>query len=175
MFAKQPEVEAEALKLYEAGDVEGAKAVLTKFSYESMENTLDQWWDFAWHLVGKYHDGLVLTEEGNKNPGYPTEWLEGVGYGQALLAAHNEYLASTGQAEEPAEPETPAEPEKPDISNAPVGPSVPAEPEAPAPEAPAEPEAPEESGSNTGLIIGVVVAVVIIAGAVWFFMKKKKN
>ena len=162
MFAKQPEVEAEALKLYEAGDVEGAKAVLTKFSYESMENTLDQWWDFAWHLVGKYHDGLVLTEEGNKNPGYPTEWLEGVGYGQALLAAHNEYLASTGQAEEPAEPETPA-------------PETPAEPEAPAPEAPAEPEAPEGSGSNTGLIIGVVVAVVIIAGAVWFFMKKKKN
>lgn len=54
MVAQQADVEAEALKLYEAGDVDGAKAVLTKFTCDSMNNVYNTWWDFAWHLIAKY-------------------------------------------------------------------------------------------------------------------------
>lgn len=159
MYEQQPEVEAEALALYEAGDVDGAKAVLTNFSYTTMENTLDAWWEFAWHLIGKYHDGNVLTEEGNLNPGYPTEWLEAVGYAQDQLADYEVYLAESGQAteEEPAEPET-TEPET-------------TEPEMTAPET----TAPETAGSNTTAIIIGVIVVVVIAVAAYFIVKNKKK
>ena len=146
MVAQQADVEAEALKLYEAGDVDGAKAVLTKFTCDSMNNVYNTWWDFAWHLIAKYHDGNVLTEDGNMNPGYPTEYLEAVGYGQAQL---KDYLAATGETvEEPEETTEPTEPAEPDVNT--------------------------ETNNTTALIIGVVV-VIVVAIAAYFVLKNKKK
>ena len=102
-FEEIPEIDAQALELYNAGDVDGAKAVLTDYVCKTMDETLDTWWDFAWELIARYHDGNCFdsTEFGanNLNPGYPTEWLEAVGYGQDQLADHNAWLETeAGQA-----------------------------------------------------------------------------
>jgi dipeptidase len=38
-----------------------------------------RWWQFAWHLVGKFSDGYITTGESEKemaSPGYPKWWLE---------------------------------------------------------------------------------------------------
>ena len=70
---------------------------------------------------------------------------------------------ATVSYEEPAAPATPAETEAPTP-----------ETEAPATEAPAETPA-DESGNNTGAIIGVVAAVAVLGGGAALVMKKKKK
>ncbi|WP_455760156.1 hypothetical protein [Cloacibacillus evryensis] len=42
-----------------------------------------EWWDLAWYLVGKYSDGYVIDDKTGKaeTVGYPTEWLQQVGFG----------------------------------------------------------------------------------------------
>ncbi len=84
-FAAQSDVEAEAEKLY---NEDPAKAIeyLTKITNENL-NTVEQgWWDFAWHLIGKYYDGGMINEEGRMtSPGYPTEYLQQVDFGGTAL------------------------------------------------------------------------------------------
>ncbi|NLB89927.1 MAG: peptidase C69 [Clostridiales bacterium] len=80
-FNNQEAIEAEAIKLYEE---DPAKAVeyLTKYTYDNMEKVEQGWWDFAWHLIGKYYDGGMINEEGGMTSlGYPTEYLEEVDFG----------------------------------------------------------------------------------------------
>ena len=158
-FDNQAAVEAEAIRLYEAGDEEGARAYLTNYVCESMNNLNTTWWNFAWELLGHYYDGIMINEDGTSTTlGYPTEWLEEVGYGQSSL---DDIAKLSGET--PAEqPEEPAE-----------------QPEAPAeqPEAPAEPSEPAvntETSNSTAIIIGVVV-VVVVAVAAWFILKNKKK
>lgn len=172
MFEEQADVDAAALELYNAGDVEGAKAYLTEYVNNTMNDVYDQWWAFAWELVGKYNDGQIYNAEERSTSGFPytTEYLDGVDYGRDYLAAHEEYLAATGQApeesEEPSESETPSESVQPSESETPSESVQPS---------PSPSEAPAESSSNTGMIVGiVVVAVAVIAAAAWFFLKKKK-
>lgn len=84
-FADQDAIEAEALALYES-DPASAVAFLTKYTNDSMNTVADGWWDFAWKLVGKYYDGMVIADDGSySNPGYPTSWLEKVGFGETSL------------------------------------------------------------------------------------------
>ncbi|OQR87886.1 peptidase [Achlya hypogyna] len=38
-----------------------------------------RWWEFAWHLVGKFNDGYIIVSNtigGVHNGGYPSEWLQ---------------------------------------------------------------------------------------------------
>lgn len=164
-FAEQADIDAKAMELYNAGDVEGAKAFLTEYVCKTMDDVYNEWWAYAWELVGKYNDGKIYDAENHATSSFPytPEYLAAIDFGGSERRAHEEYLASIGQGEPeaPAEPETPAEP-------APEAPTEPEKPAEPAPEAPAE-------KSNTGLIIGIVVAVVVIALAAWFILNKKKN
>jgi dipeptidase len=157
-----PGVDAEALKLYNAGDVEGAKAVLTKYVNDTMNYTYNEWWGFAKYLVGRFYDGTIYdaVNKSSSNFGYSTEYLEAVDYGHTHM---NQWLAIPGNApaEEPAETEAPA-------TEAPAT-EAPAT-EAPATEAPAA--APAANNGIGSLILGIVIGA---AAAVVFFLLKKKK
>lgn len=80
-FANQTMIEAEAIELYKENPKE-AVAYLTEYTNKAMKEVNDGWWNFAFHLIGKYCDGGIMTPEGaQQTPGYPTEWLESVGFG----------------------------------------------------------------------------------------------
>ena len=86
-FAEQADVDAKALELYNAGDLEGMREYLTGYVCDSMNDVYSQWWAYAMELVGKYNDGQVYDAEKKTTSGFPytTEYLEGVGYGQSHL------------------------------------------------------------------------------------------
>ena len=157
-FDEQADVDAKALELYNAGDVEGAKAYLTEYVCDTMDYVYNEWWDFAWYLVGRFNDGMTVDAVNKATSGFPysMEYLDAVDYGHSHL---NQHLAIEGNAveEEPAETEAPA-------TEAPAT-------EAPATEAPAA-EAP--ASSNNALTIVLIVIIVILAAAL-IIQKKKKN
>ena len=158
-FANQEAIEAEAVKLYEQSP-EKAVAYLTEYTGECMDTVFEGWWDFAWHLVGRYADGYMINEDGSQTTlGYPTEWLEAVDFGGTSLRDLEKLGKGTAAEEAPAE-EAPAE-------------EAPAATEAPAEEAPAEPAATESTGMSSGAVIGIIVLVVIVIAAVVYFSKKK--
>ena len=71
---------------YNAGDLEGAKAYVTKYVCDTLNAVNEQWWAFAWELVGGHYDGIKINEDGSSTTlGYPTDWLIEVGYGQTSL------------------------------------------------------------------------------------------
>ena len=155
-----PEIDAKALELYNAGNVDGAKKVLTEYVNETMDYTYNEWWSFADYLIGRFNDGMTVDAENRATSGFPysMEYLDAVDYGHSHL---NQWLAIPGNA--PAE-EAPAETEAP-ATEAPV------ETEAPATEAPAA-EAPA-SNSTGSLILGIVIGAAA-AAIVAFLLKKKK-
>lgn len=81
-FMMQPQIEEKALALYKESPAK-AKEYLTKYTNDTINNVVDGWWKLGWTLVGKYSDGYVTTPDGKQEaPGYPTEWLETVGFGK---------------------------------------------------------------------------------------------
>ena len=157
-FAEQPEVDAAALELYNSGDVEGAKAYLTEYVCDTMDFVYDEWWSYAWELVGKYNDGQVVDAENRSTSGFPytMEYLDGVDFGHSYLDAYNEMMGISAGTEEPAE--EPAETEEPTT----------------APSEPSEPAVNTETSNTTAIIIGVVV-VLVVAVAAYFILKNKKD
>ncbi len=84
-FADQEAIEAEAVALFEE-DPEKAVEFVTQYSYDAMDMVNDEWWAFAWHLIGTYYDGMMINEDGSStNLSYPMEWLEEVGFGETGL------------------------------------------------------------------------------------------
>ncbi len=84
-FMQQNAVEKEAAELYKK-DPSKAVAFLTDYTYSNMEKVQDAWWSLAWKLVGKYQDGYVMSPEGKQEQlGYPTWWLESVGFGEGFV------------------------------------------------------------------------------------------
>ncbi len=84
-FANQQALEEQAAALYKE---DPAKAVeyLTAQTYENLETVEKGWWDFAWHLIGKYYDGGMIDDKGSMGrPGYPKEYLEKVDFGGTAL------------------------------------------------------------------------------------------
>jgi dipeptidase len=80
-FAAQPEFEKKASDLYKK-DPKKAAEMITQYVNETMNEVDRDWWALAWNLVGKYSDGYEMTPEGKQvTLGYPTEWLEKVGFG----------------------------------------------------------------------------------------------
>ena len=165
-FAEQADIDAQAMALYEAGDLEGAKALVTDYVYNNMTELNETWWNFAWELLGHYYDGMMLDAEGNSTTlGYPTEWLETVGFGETSVADQQKLSGEVpAETEEPAETEVPAETEEPA--------------EEPAVDR-AEPAVETEESNATALLLGVI-AVAVVAVAAWLILKlrgdkSKKN
>jgi dipeptidase len=80
-FGKQNGLEAEALKLWEEGDREGARSLLAEYSSANAREILDAWWKLSEHLYVKYNDGYINTPEAIAQPiPYPAWWLKAVGY-----------------------------------------------------------------------------------------------
>jgi len=160
LFAEQADVDAAAMALYNAGDLEGAKAYVTKYVCDTLNAVNEQWWAFAWELVGHYYDGIRINEDGSSTTlGYPTEWLIEVGYGQTSLDDIAMLNGETAEPEAPAETEAPAT-EAPKVETEPVV-------------EPAAPEVNTTTSNPTALILGIVAVVAVAAGA-FFVLKKKK-
>lgn len=150
-FADQTKIETEAAKLYEQNP-KSAVDYLTKYTNNAMTTVEDGWWDFAWHLVGKYYDGMSINDDGTSTTlGYPTKYLESVNYGATSI---RDFAKTSGSsATEPS--------------------ATPAPSAEPAPSA--TPNAPAQQNSDSTLIavIAVVVVAAIAIGA-WYVTKKRK-
>lgn len=155
-FAEQADIDAQAMALYNAGDLDGAKALVTEYVNNNLNELNTDWWNFAWELLGHYYDGMMINEDGTSTTlGYPTEWLEEVGFGSTSLADQAKLNGET--TETPTEtPDTPAE-----------TPTDPVEKE--------EPAVNTETSNSTALIIGVVVALVVVVAAVVILNNKNKK
>lgn len=80
-FAKQKDIEAKALALWNRGDKMGARKLLTKHSDSNAAAVLKDWWKLSELLYVKYNDGYINTELEIGHPVfYPAWWLERVGY-----------------------------------------------------------------------------------------------
>jgi len=79
-FAMQPAVEKAAQEMYEK-DPALAVSYLTDYSNTSANKAVERWWDLAKELIAKYDDGYV----NGSSVGYPTWWLEEVGFGEGYL------------------------------------------------------------------------------------------
>jgi len=75
-LANQPSIEKAALVLYEDNP---ALAIdfLTTYSNNAANRVVDRWWKLADELIYTLNDGYV----NGSTAGYPTWWLEAVGYG----------------------------------------------------------------------------------------------
>ena len=81
-FSTVPGAEKKFMELYNAKNVKGADAYLTKYVNDNINTTFTAWWNLGWKLVGKYADGYVIDDNGkNVTVGYPTDWLTKVGFG----------------------------------------------------------------------------------------------
>ena len=66
-----------------------------------MNQLNEDWWNFAWELLGHYYDGMRIEEDGSSTTlGYPTEWLEAVGFASTSVAYQAKLAGET--VEEPA-------------------------------------------------------------------------
>ena len=84
-FLKQASIEKQAADLYKKNPAEAVK-FLTDYSNANATKVVEGWWKLGWTLVGKYHDGYITEPSGKQtSPGYPTEWLKEVGFGQTML------------------------------------------------------------------------------------------
>ncbi|CCU84492.1 Peptidase U34 dipeptidase [Mesotoga infera] len=75
-LANQPLIEKVALDLY-AENPEAAIDFITNYSNGLANRVVDRWWKLADELIYTLNDGYV----DGKTVGYPTWWLEAVGYG----------------------------------------------------------------------------------------------
>ena len=149
-FAEQADVDAKALELYNSSGVDAAKAYLTEYVNTNLNELNDAWWNFAWQLVGTYYDGIHIEEDGSSTTlGYPTEWLEAVGFGATSLADKGESPAEPAPSEEPDAPAPSGEPSAPAVNTT--------------------------SSNSTALLIGSACVVVAAIAAVIILQKKKKD
>lgn len=79
-FAMQPAIEKAATMMYEQ-DPKLATKYLTDYTNGIMNNVVESWWKFSEVLIAKYSDGYV----DGKSVGYPTQWLQEVGFGDTML------------------------------------------------------------------------------------------
>jgi dipeptidase len=80
-FGAQAGLEAEATKLWKAGQKEAARAKLTQYSMDNTAEILKDWWKLADNLYIKYNDGYLNTPQGVAQAVfYPSWWLKKVGY-----------------------------------------------------------------------------------------------
>ncbi|MFC2169863.1 dipeptidase [Acidobacteriota bacterium] len=83
-FENQAAIETEAKTLHEANP-EACREFLTKYSNETAQHVVDEWWALADKLIVKYNDGYINAGSQTTSPGYPQEWLDAVGYGKKKI------------------------------------------------------------------------------------------
>lgn len=82
-FGKQAELEANALKLWQNGEQQSAREMLTRYSEKNTNEILDSWWKLSEDLYLKYNDGYYNDKRAIGQPlFYPAWWLKQVGYEQ---------------------------------------------------------------------------------------------
>lgn len=80
-FSNQAALEAKALALWNSGDKQGARKLLTEYSDKLAADVLNDWWKLADNLYIKYTDGYINTKEAiAKQVFYPAAWLKQVGF-----------------------------------------------------------------------------------------------
>jgi dipeptidase len=80
-FGKQKGLEAQALKLWQAGNQAGARKLLTDYSNKNAEAVLAAWRKLSEDLYIKCNDGYINTREEIAHPVfYPSWWLKLVGF-----------------------------------------------------------------------------------------------
>jgi len=79
-FENQPYIEKVALDIYKDSP-EKAMEFLTDYCYNNATSVVERWWKLPDEIMFKYYDGYV----GGKQVGYPTWWLEAVGFGEGYL------------------------------------------------------------------------------------------
>lgn len=78
----QPAFENEMARLAADGRGSEIPARATAQTCDAMNEVFSGWWNFAFELMGRFHDGGIMTPQGTMTaPGYPTWWLERVGFG----------------------------------------------------------------------------------------------
>ena len=81
-FKTLPATDKAFMQMYKAKKTADASNLITSYVNNNVNKVHKEWWDLAWHLVGKYADGYVVEDSGKANTvGYPTEWLKEVGFG----------------------------------------------------------------------------------------------
>lgn len=80
-FARQPQLEAEALALWNKGERAEVRERLTRYSDQNAKAVLADWWKLASNLYLKYNDGYLNSQQSIADPVfYPAWWLKQVGY-----------------------------------------------------------------------------------------------
>ena len=80
-LARQTELEAQAVALWNSGDKHGARKFLTRYSDQNAAAVLKDWWKLSELLYVKYNDGYVNTDKEIAQPVfYPAWWLKQVGF-----------------------------------------------------------------------------------------------
>lgn len=80
-FRKQPNLEKEALALWNNGKRQEARELLTQYSQDNAQGLLQDWWKLSEDLYLKYNDGYINDQKALAQPVfYPSWWLKQVGY-----------------------------------------------------------------------------------------------
>ena len=80
-LARQTELEAQAVALWNSGDKHGARKFVTRYSDQNAAAVLKDWWKLSELLYVKYNDGYVNTDKEIAQPlFYPAWWLKQVGF-----------------------------------------------------------------------------------------------
>jgi len=64
-FAKQPEIEQNAIKLLQEKKPDAAVHLLTNYSIDETKNLMTDWQNLAYTLITKYNDGYIKSQDGN--------------------------------------------------------------------------------------------------------------
>ncbi|MCL1795311.1 MAG: C69 family dipeptidase, partial [Clostridia bacterium] len=85
-FANQEAIETAANALYEIDPALAVKFI-NEYTYTNLDKVEKDWWDFAWHLVGRFYDGYEIDQETGSalSLGFSTEYLESVEFGVPAL------------------------------------------------------------------------------------------
>ncbi|HWR37959.1 MAG TPA: C69 family dipeptidase [Patescibacteria group bacterium] len=81
-IGEQRGLETNALALWNSGDQQGARQLLTDYSNKNAQTVLDAWWTLSQNLYVKYNDGYINNKEGGiaQPVFYPSSWLQQVGF-----------------------------------------------------------------------------------------------
>uniref|UniRef100_K3W6W8 Peptidase n=1 Tax=Globisporangium ultimum (strain ATCC 200006 / CBS 805.95 / DAOM BR144) TaxID=431595 RepID=K3W6W8_GLOUD len=153
-------------------------AYLEKHANEFAVRVVDQWWQFAWELVGKFADGYVTTGERPEDmatPGYPTWWLAATEYakwpGDSFTPKGDikKDVASVGAPQPPTAPSTASTTDEPSSTPAVVAVATSSKDDG----------KPSDSFSWSLAVVqvggGVVIGIIVTVVAMWIVEKRRRS
>ncbi len=86
-FNALPDLDKKASDLYEAGDIEDCRKLLTDFCNNRTCEIVADWWKLSESLIVKYNDGCITDEKDiMQHVSYPCDWLLNSGYFQGPVS-----------------------------------------------------------------------------------------